>query len=93
MDAEWDERDAIAAVMEVEFGKRHRGSLVPRQRLSWDQHELILQREGSFQRVYRMSLATFDRLVELLTPQLIRCSHMADLRNGLVTPRMQVIGL
>ena len=43
-----------------------------RARLCWNDHEDKSEREGTFQRKYRMKRRTFKKLVALLRPELER---------------------
>eukprot|EP00953_Heterococcus_sp_UTEX-ZZ885_P020783 11626-Heterococcus_DN1.PRE.3 len=68
-----------------------RGSLVPRDRISFDEHKKLLIQENAFKRYYRMAEETFDLLVATLEPVLTTESpEMAALRNGEVTAESQV---
>ena len=84
------DEDAVFAAFEADRGVRSRGALVPRERVDWEQHVQRLRREGSFARFYRMSEDTFDKLVDSLRLDLKVDADMAKLRNGAVTPEMQV---
>ncbi len=78
-----DDFELIAAVTVAVLSRNFRGDFLVRQRLKWSQHVRSLEREGQFQKMYRMSLASFDKLVDLLQPWLqvnLKQSHNAS--NG-----------
>ena len=47
-----------------------RSSRYPRKRLTWTEHATLCVLDGSFRRMYRMSYATFMKLVDILSPLL-----------------------
>ena len=49
-----------------------RRTAITRERLSWNDHADKSEREGTFQRKYRMKRHTFNKLVALLRPALER---------------------
>ena len=46
-------------------------------RIDWEKHMADLESRKAFLRYYRMPEETFDKLVQLLTPQLEKNAHMA----------------
>lgn len=70
----------IAAVLKLYTGRR--GAVVPRKRLKWQLYRERLLREGQFKRYYRMSAASFDTLLTLVSPLLARDNAQSIRRSG-----------
>jgi len=65
-----DDLEMIAALAAAVLSRNFRGDFVVRQRLKWNQHVRRLECEGQFHRMYRMSVASFNNLLDLLRPWL-----------------------
>jgi len=65
-----DNLKMIAALAAAVFSRNFRGNFVVRQWLKWNQHARRLECEGQFHRMYRMSVASFNNLLDLLRPWL-----------------------
>jgi len=63
-----DDFVVIAAMTAAVLSHYFCGNFLVRQRLKWDQHVRQLELEGQFKRMYRMSLASFNKLIDLLLP-------------------------
>ncbi|ETI35142.1 hypothetical protein F443_18465 [Phytophthora nicotianae P1569] len=55
---------------------------VPRRRLNWGLHRQTLLLEGQFEQCYRMSAASFDRLLSFVRPGLLRDEIQSERRTG-----------
>jgi hypothetical protein len=62
--------EIVAALAAAILSKRYRGDFIVRQRLNWDIHVKVLQHEGQFKKMYRMSLFSFNKLKNMLLPWL-----------------------
>lgn len=49
-----------------------RASIQPQRRVDWEDHVRDLQARGRFRRYYRMNVASFRKLADLLRPKLER---------------------
>jgi len=65
-----DDFVVIAAMTASVLSHYFCGNFLVRQRLKWDQHVRQLEREEQFKRMYRVSLASFNKLIDLLWPWL-----------------------
>ncbi|ETP27514.1 hypothetical protein F442_23209 [Phytophthora nicotianae P10297] len=55
---------------------------VPRKRLKWGVHKQTLLLEGQFERCYRMSALSFDKLLALVRPAVLRDELQSERRTG-----------
>ncbi len=86
-----DDFELIAAVAAAVLSRNFRGDFLVRQHLKWSQHVRRLEREGLFQKMYRISVTSFDKLVELLQPwpQVnLKQSHNASKGNQPIVPEI-----
>jgi hypothetical protein len=73
----------IAAMAAAVLSHNFRGNFLVRQRLKWDQHVRQLEREEQFKRMYRVSLASFNKLIDLLWPWLhVNLKQSCDASKG-----------
>ena len=86
-----DDFELIAAVAAAVLSRNFRGDFLVRQRLKWSQHVRRLEREGMFRKMYRMSVTSFDKLVNLLRPWLqvnLKQSRNASKGNQPIVPEI-----
>ena len=65
-----DELETVTALAAVVLSRKLRGDFLVRQRLNWKHHVKMLIREGQFKKMYRMSPASFSKLLKMLQPWL-----------------------
>ena len=66
-----EELETILAMSAMILSRNCRGDFIVRQRLNWERHVKLLLREGLFKRMYRMSHASFVKLLQMLHPWLL----------------------
>ena len=75
------------------LNKQRRSIKVSHKRLNWNEHVLRCMITGRFQTFYHMTLPSFNRLVELLRPQItidVRQSRISTRNNDPIYPEMVV---
>jgi hypothetical protein len=60
--------EMMAALAAAVLSQDFRGDFLVKQRLKWNQHVRRLEWEGQFHRMYRMSVTSFNKLLDLLWP-------------------------
>ena len=88
-----DQDESIVAAISVAFiAKDFRGDVVARQRLNWQNHVQTLQREGQFRQMYRMNLTSFNRLLSLVSDDLVVDQSKSKSRTGIdcITPELRL---
>jgi hypothetical protein len=86
-----DDFELIAAVAAAVLSRSFHGDFLVRHHLKWSQHVRRLEQEGLFQKMYRMSVTSFDKLVDLLQPWLqvnLKQSHNASKGNQPIVPEI-----
>ncbi len=60
----------------------YRNNKIARSRLRWQQHKQLLLHENQFHIMYRMTIGSFNKLLELLTPTLQLNERFGRLSSG-----------
>ena len=83
--------DAAMVCVGEAMTKRQRCTPIERERLNWDSHASLLNREGHFTRMYCMSYASYLKLLTLLSPALEVDANQGNRRSqgrGHITPQL-----
>jgi hypothetical protein len=78
-----DNFEVIAALAAAVLSTNFRGDFLVRQQLNWNEHVNRLQRERQFQKMYRMSVASFNKFIDFLQPWLgVNCKQSHEASQG-----------
>ena len=66
-----DDLETVLAMSAMILSRNFRGDFIVHHSLNWQHHVKLLLKEGLFKRMYRMSLESFEKLLEMLQPWLL----------------------